>query len=449
MNVLFIAVDDLRPNLGCYGDENAITPNIDRLASRGVVFDRAYCQQAVCNPSRASLMTGMRPDALRVWDLQTHFRDTTPDVVTLSEHFKNNGYRAECIGKIYHDPRSMRDRRSWASEETLAFTPEVGGKYVLPENQRSDDGKGSWKAAATECADVEDDAYIDGRVAAATVDRLSTYNGDPFFLGVGFRRPHLPFSAPRKYWDMQDAASVATPENPLPPTDVPELALHNWIELRGYSDIPDVGDLSSEQAAHLRHGYYAATTYMDAQVGRVLDALESAGLADDTAVILWGDHGWHLGEHGLWCKTTNFELDTRAPLLIAAPGCAPGVTKSIVEFIDIYPTLCDLCSLDSPPHLAGRSLQKILQDTSLSIKKAAYSQFPHNGCMGCSARTDSHRYTEWINLETGRTEATELYDHTTDPLESVNLAGREGLEPLTRSLREILLANDWEVLRSS
>ncbi len=427
-NVLFIAVDDLRANLGCYGDPNAITPHIDALAERGTVFLRAYCQQAVCNPSRSSLLTGRRPDTIKVWDLQTHFRQTTPDVVTLPEHFKLCGYHSECIGKIYHDPRAMRDRQSWSVEETLAFTDEVGGKYVLEENIRVCNAQiGVKKAAATECADVPDNAYIDGRVADAAVQWLHALarQSRPFFLAVGFRRPHLPFSAPKKYWDMQDKSSIAEIPNPLPPQDVPAIALHDWKELRGYTDIPDLGELTPAQSAHLRHGYYAATSYTDAQIGRVLAALAEEKLAGNTVIVLWSDHGWHLGEHALWGKTTNFELDTRSPLLFVAPG--DGVkgqhSVSLVEFVDIYPTLVELCGLPQPPGLEGRSLVPILQDGSVRIKDAAFSQFPRGDRMGYSLRTEEFRYTEWIRREGGETIARELYDHRCDHEESVNIAG--------------------------
>ena len=431
LNVLLIAVDDLRPQLGCYGDAHAVTPHIDALARRGMVFEQAYVQQAVCNPSRASLMTGRYPDSLRVWDLHTHFRKHAPDVVTLPQHFKNQGYHTECIGKVYHDPPSHRDPPSWSAPELLDDTRGVRGKYVLEENLRiyQPGGRpGREKAAATECAEVPDNAYIDGRVAEKALERLGALaeGAKPFFLAVGFRRPHLPFSAPKRYWDMQKRELIGEVPNPFPPEDVPKIALHNWHELRGYTDMPEGGILTGAQAAHLRHGYYAAISYVDAMIGRLMSEVELLGLDENTVICLWGDHGWHLGEHGLWCKTTNFELDTRAPLMFAVPGRATAgrSSRSLAEFTDIYPTLVELCGLPAADGLEGRSLAPVLETPSATVRTSALSQFPRGGTMGYSLRTDRWRYTEWIDRRSGLAEARELYDHGNDPAETINLAGR-------------------------
>lgn len=438
LNVLMIAVDDLRPQMGCYGDPGAITPHMDELARRGMIFDRAYCQMAVCNPSRASLLTGLRPDTLRVWDLKTHFRTHLPDVVTLPQHFKHHGYHTECIGKIYHDPRSHRDEKSWSVEEKLAFTDEVGGKYVLAENINVLGASGLiQKAAATESANVPDNAYIDGQVADAAVNTLRALSvrPTPFFLAVGFRRPHLPFSAPRKYWDMQQPDRIGPVANPLAPVDVPPIALHDSRELRGYTDIPELGDLSDGQVVHLRHGYYAAMSYIDAQIGKLMAELDRLGLRESTLICLWGDHGWHLGEHGLWGKTTNFELDTRSPLMIAIPGqsTAGSRSKSLVEFVDVFPTLIELCGLPPVEDLEGVSLIRILQDPEATVRDGALSQFRRASPlasggvasrMGYSMRTDDWRYTEWTDVKTGRVHERELYDHHHDPGETINLAAR-------------------------
>ena len=451
-NVLFIAVDDLRTQLGCYGDKHALTPNIDGLADRGVVFDQAYCQQAVCNPSRASLMTGRRPDTIRVWDLKTHFREALADVVTLPQHFKHHGYHAQSIGKIYHGTGELRDPPSWSVPETLAVTAGVGGKYLLESNLRNDK---PWKAAATECVDVPDNAYIDGRVADEAVETLTQIQGKQFFLAVGFRRPHLPFSAPKTYWDRYNREELSLAENPFKPIDCPDIALHNWKELRGYTDIPDIGPVSDEKALELIHGYYAATSYTDAQIGRLLRELDRLGLGDDTVVVLWGDHGWHLGEHALWGKTTNFELDARAPLVLAAPGLkSAGITvDALVEFVDIYPTLCELCDLPKPEGLEGISMVPLLHDPKRHWKLAAFSQFPRGAkapgqdrnagprrIMGYSMRSDRYRYTEWIDESSGEAMAEELYDHEKDPEETVNIAGRPENSELVRGLRRKLHA---------
>jgi iduronate 2-sulfatase len=426
-NVLFIAVDDLRPDLGCYGDPVAVTPNIDRLAKEGMLFSRAYCQQAVCGPSRASIMTGMRPDFLRVWDLNTHFRENVPDVVTLPQYFKNNGYHAREIGKIYHDPLKAKDPQSWSGPSVWHVTQSGRRhKYVLEENCT-----GKMKGASTEMADVPDSSYIDGKVCDAAIKMLNEVRDSSFFLAVGFRRPHLPFSSPAKYWDLYKPEEIPPVKNPLPPAGVPEIALHNWKELRGYTDMPDIGDVGPEDALRLRWGYYAAISYIDAQIGKLVDELKRLDLYSSTVIVLWSDHGYHLGEHNLWCKITNFELDTRVPLIISLPGKKNdgARTDAIVELVDLYPTLADVCGLGIPGGLGGKSLKPLLEEPEAEWDKPAISQFPRPGYysekpefMGYSMRTDQYRYTKWIRIETGETFAKELYDHFSDPLEEINLA---------------------------
>ena len=451
-NVLFIAVDDLRTQLRCYGDRHALTPSMDRLTESGVVFQHAYCQQAVCNPSRASLMTGRRPDTIRVWDLQTHFRKALPDVVTLPQYFKQHGYHTRCVGKIYHDPLAMQDPSSWSEPEIMAVTDECGCKYVLESNLRQ---AKSWKAAATECAEVPDNAYVDGQVGDAAVNVLTQIKDRPFFLAVGFRRPHLPFSAPRIYWDLYNRGELSLAENPFKPIDCPDIALHNWRELRGYTDIPKIGSISDEKALELIHGYYAATSFTDAQIGRLLRELDRLDLTENTVVVLWGDHGWHLGEHDLWGKTTNFELDTRAPLILSVPGLRRSgiIIDALVEFVDIYPTLCDLCDLPIPEGLEGISMTPLLHDPERTWKLAAFSQFPRGYAapgqdpktearrvMGYTMRTQKYRYTQWVEEESGNPVAEELYDHQSDPKETVNVAGRPESKKVVDSLHKKLQA---------
>ncbi len=442
-NVLFIGVDDLRPTLRCYGDKTVLTPNIDRLAGRGMLFDRAYCQQAVCSPSRASLMTGRRPDSINVWDLSTHFRKTTPDVVTLSEHFKLHGYHSQCVGKIYHGKKALQDSLSWSVPEkyNVAVKRE---QYVLPKNRP---GEKSGKMAACECADVPDNAYWDGKIADEAIKALEENRGRPFFLAVGFMKPHLPFSCPKKYWDLYDRNGIASPANPGKPEGAPEIALHDWTELRGYTDIPNKGPLSAAKIAELRHGYYACVSYTDAQIGKLLDALDRLDLNHNTVIILWGDHGWHLGEHALWCKTTNFELDTRAPLILAAPGRkrAGAMTDALVEFVDIYPTLVELCGLPIPDGLEGISMVPLLEDPGRPWKIAAFSQFPRPwfykkqpAVMGYTIRTRRHRYTEWLDFKTRQVLARELYEHPNDSQETVNLADKRKHAHEVRQLSKML-----------
>jgi len=467
MNVLFIVVDDLRTALGCYGDENAISPNIDRLAERGMRFDRAYCQQAVCNPSRASVLTGLRPDTTGVWDLKshfrqelppetaalphmttgTHFRRAQPDVVTLPQLFKQHGYHAQSVGKIYHGSPDMRDPESWSAPTLYEVVMNRDDSYVLPENHTA--GEFPWpgpKMAATENADVADNAYGDGKVADAAIALLNALQDRPFFLGVGFRKPHLPFSAPKRYWDLYDREAISTPDHPEKPTGIPDFAWHQSAELRGYADMPKDGPLPDALVKRLRHGYYACVSFMDAQVGRVLAEVDRLGLAENTAVVLWGDHGYHLGEKALWCKTTNYELDTRAPLIVSTPGQARiGSTEALVEFVDIYPTLADACGLPLPAGLEGVSLAPLLAEPERPWKQVAFSQFPrpwfYQGqpeVMGYTIRTRDFRYTEWLDFSSRATLARELYDHTRDSAEVVNVADETRYADVVREHHRLL-----------
>ena len=452
-NVLFIAVDDLRVNLGCFGDPVAITPHLDALAARGVRFTRAYCQQAVCNPSRASVITGRRPDALRVWDNRTHFRQHLPNVVTLPQHFKNHGYHTEAIGKILHDPPKFRDIPSWSVPAQLDDTEDVRGKYAREDNlliYQPAGQKGREKAAASEAAVVPDNAYIDGRVAELAATRLGELAAQtqPFFLAVGFRRPHLPFSAPQRYWDLYDPAKLAVFPQPDPPRRAPAVALHTSPELRGYTDLPRTGPLSPAQVTTLRHGYYASTSFVDAQIGRVLSALREHGAERNTLVVLWSDHGYHLGEHGLWSKTTNYEVDTRVPLIIARPGGASAVVAStaLTELLDLFPTLADLCGLPVPQELEGRSLRPWLDNPHHPSRSAAFSQFPRPWpygnqpeVMGYAVRTATHRYIEWRGLADATVTARELYAYRGDDLfETENLADDPAHAPRLRELAALL-----------
>ena len=445
MNVLFIAVDDLRTELGCYGVKDVRSPNIDRLAARGLVFDRAYCQQAVCSPSRTSLLTGCRPDTTKVYDLQTHFRKNLPDVVTLPQHFKNNGYFTRSVGKIFHG--GLDDKVSWSEPPAKAYRP----AYQLKENQELVTRKreatkekkfrtpsaryNAMTGPAYESADVPDNAYSDGAIADAAIQMLREAKDRSFFLAVGFLKPHLPFIAPKKYWDMYQRDAIPMAPNPFPPKDAPKMALANWGELRAYEDIPRVGPLTEEQARTLKEGYYACVSYMDAQLGRVLAELDRLGLRERTVIVLWGDHGWKLGEHGEWCKHTNFENDTHAPLICSAPG-RKGVgrhSRALVEFVDIYPSLCELAGLPLPSHLEGTSFAPVLDSPDRPWKPAAFSQYPRGKVMGYSLRTDRYRFTRWLEKD-GREVARELYDHQKDPQENENVAERSENKSLVDKL---------------
>lgn len=433
-NVLFIAIDDLRPQLNCYGNTQVVSPNIDKLAAQGTLFEHAYCQQAVCSPSRSSLLTGTRPDTTRVYDLVTHFRKAIPNVVTLPQHFKANGYHTQGLSKIYH--HGYDDPPSWTVPSWHPKVPqfqlkenvEAMGKELAAikdeDKQMAAAKKLKVRGVPTECADVPDNAYADGATAEKAIEVLGQIKDKPFFLAVGFLRPHLPFVAPRKYWDLYKRQDIKLADNPHPPKDMPDIAGTEWGELRAYIGIPKKGPLSDEQARELIHGYLAATSYTDAQIGKVINELDRLGLRDNTIIVLWGDHGWKLGEHGMWCKHTNFELDANAPLIISAPGQkAPGKkTAALTEFVDIYPTLCELAGLPLPGHLEGLSAAPLLDDPALPWKKAAFSQYPRGkAVMGYTMKTPRYRFTRWQHSD-GSEMAVELYDHQTDPKENINVA---------------------------
>lgn len=445
-NVLFLVSDDLRPELGCYGNPIIQSPNIDRLARRGMVFDRAYCQQAVCSPSRTSLLTGARPDTTRVWDLRTHFRKNLPEVVTLPQLFKRHGYTTLGLGKIYHG--GLDDPASWTIP-ARRFEAEFKAKHQVRATARQDAVRSEGPAPdrflnetgakltktdrgpAFRATDDPPNGGREGELADMAIAALRQFKqaGRPFFLGVGFHKPHLPFVAPRAYWDLYDPATIPPAPNRFLPKGAPPFALADKNELWSYSGVPDVSHLPDDYARLLKRGYYAAVSYMDAQLGRVLDELDRLGLADNTIIVLWGDHGWKLGEHDRWCKHSNVENDTYAPLIVVAPGMkAKGQhTRALVEFVDIYPTLADLAGLPSPAHLEGTSFKPLLDDPQRPWKSAAFSQYPRTyqgrRLMGYSMRTDRYRFTRWLDRDDhSKAVAVELYDHQTDPQENVNIA---------------------------
>ncbi|MEO2013986.1 MAG: sulfatase [Fuerstiella sp.] len=454
LNVLFIAIDDLRPALGCYDDDTAITPNIDRLASRGIVFNRAYCQEAVCSPSRLSLLTGRRPDTIRVWDLATHFRAAVPDVVTLPQHFRNHDYHTRSIGKVYHGSgKPSKDPPSWSVEPQFDFVRDPKVRYALPENLQ---GKGL-KRSAAEAADVPDNTYIDGIVCNAAVAALAELQTgqQPFFLAVGFRKPHLPFCAPQKYWDLYDRKKIPLPASNKHPHAAPELAVRSWKELEGYTDIPGDGRIPTSKVRELRHGYYACVSYVDALVGRLLDELSRLKIADNTVIVLWGDHGFHLGEQGLWTKANNYELSTRVPLIVSVPGQthAGAQTDALVELVDIYPTLADVCGLNAPVGVEGISLKPLMAEPDRSWKSAVFCQYPraregsrhrgHGDIMGYAVRTDGYRYVEWREWKSKHVVAVELYEHKHDSDEMRNVSGQPEQERTVTELSRILAAG-WK-----
>lgn len=456
-NVLFICVDDLKPVLGCYGDRMVKSPNIDRLAARGLVFESAYCNQAVCAPSRNSLLTGSRSTTLGIYDLGTNFRRAVPDAVTLPQYFMQHGWRTEAIGKIFHVGHgNHEDPASWS-------VPHVQDKvvnYALPQststnsitreeayfsNTHLDEIKSLPRGAPYEIADVPDNAYADGRIADEAVRRLrlaKEKSSEPFFLAVGFVKPHLPFCAPKKYWDLYDRNSFKLPERRTPPDGAPGYAPQFGFELRQYDGIPEKGALPDDLQRKLIHGYHAAVSYMDAQLGRVLDELDRLKLADNTIIVLWGDHGWHLGDHGMWCKHTNYEEANRIPEIIVAPGVTKkgARTKALTETVDIYPTLCELAGLPKPKvpqSIDGKSLVPVLRNPQSSVKDYVLHAFPRRPRIGNAIRTGRYRLVEWKTPGApAATAELELYDYKTDPGETKNLASEK--PDVVKQLRAIL-----------
>jgi arylsulfatase A-like enzyme len=446
-NVLFIAVDDLRPELGAYGHEQIQSPNMDRLADEGLIFDRAYCQQAICMSSRASLLSGYRPDRYGIYQNGPLFSHV-PDALTLNQHFLNNGYETVGLGKIYHHGSDLesgwtrvpaRPKGDWTGR---GYLDEASVRSVKEGEKKPRQDKRKGMGPAFEGPDVPDNAYADGKIAELALEELNRLKDTPFFLAVGFYKPHLPFNAPKKYWDLYDEAAIQLADNPFLPAGAPPEALTDWGELRGYHGMPKEGPMPDDLARQLIHGYYACVSYTDAQVGKLLDELDRLGLADNTIVVLWGDHGWKLGEHGMWAKHTNFERDTRVPLIIRAPGMqARGKrTAALTELVDLYPTLSELCGLPLPPHLEGMSFVSLLNDPDQPWKQAAFSQYPrdHDTLMGYSMRTNRYRYTEWRRTEDGSVNSLELYDHQVDPQENVNIATEAENQEIIAALARLL-----------
>ena len=456
-NILFIAVDDLRPSIGCYGDVHAKTPNIDRLASRGVAFDNAHCQVAVCNPSRASLMTGLRPDKLGVWTLPIHFREAKPNAVTIPQWLRTFGYTAVSHGKIFHNPTP--DPQSWS--EPIRNPPRVATPYPDGTPQRIKDvqrqlPKDDWRknnlrGPSTAAPEVADDLLIDGARTNMAIEDLRRLgkSGAPFLLAMGYIRPHLAWIAPRKYWDMHDPDALPVVTNGQVTPETPPYALSNSYELTHYVDqidFPKPWDerrVSDANARHLMHAYYSCVSYIDAQIGRLLDALDEEGLRENTVVVLWSDHGWKLGEFNGWGKMTNYEIDTRVPLIIAGSGVSPvgHHCSDPVELLDLFPTLCELADVDVPDFVDGTSLVPNLSGASAATQDAAFSQyyrkFEGNEFMGYAIRTKDYRFVEWRNFSTGEVTDCELYDHRTSHTESVNIAASadaELVEELTTRL---------------
>lgn len=440
-NVLFIPVDDLRPQLGCYGHSQMLSPTIDSLASDGVLFARSYCQVPVCGASRASLLTGVRPTRHRFIDYYARADEDLPGALSLPKHFKNNGYHTISNGKVFHHRNDVVD--SWSEAPWGPKSKGSWRNYLLEKNKVLD-AREDTRGPAYEAADVPDNAYFDGQIADKTISDIRRCKdmGKPFFIAAGFMKPHLPFNAPLKYWELYKRENIDLADNPFRPKGAPDVALHNWGELRHYYNIPKEGPLPDDLARTLIHGYYACVSCTDAQIGRILAELERLGLSDNTVVVLWGDHGWQLGEHGLWCKHCNFETSLHSPLIVKAPWIkGGGKTNALTEFVDIFPSLCDLCGLPVPGHLEGTSFVPLMKNPDRLWKKAAFSRY----IKGDSIRTDRYRYTEWTKDESVpgaplklTQYARMLYDHNLDPHENVNISELQENRELVTQLSKML-----------
>ena len=482
-NILFVSIDDLKPTLGAYGDPYAITPHLDAFAKTGLTFLRTYSQAGVCAPSRASLMTGLRPDSSRVWHLGDKFRELMPDVVTMPQYFDKYGYHTVSIGKIFHN--YMPDSISWdepdlrppaysspemyyrdgetfyVNEETNRIQKIVRDSLVKLRPVRYADG---WNNGPVwEWEDVHDTLYYDGastELAKRTLSRI-TKRDEPFYLGMGYFRPHMPFTVPKKYWDMYDPQELPMADNPYHPKGAPVWTMNSNYELRHYNGFNHIGHPTSgyripeDTARMLKQGYYASVSYVDAQFGKLVQHLKDIGEYDNTIIIVWGDHGWKLGEHNSWSKQTNYHIDTHVPMMIRVPGQenAGATTTALTELIDMFPSLLELTGIEVPDYMQGSSFVPLLKEPQQKWKTAAFSQFHRRPqhtpdkrrYMGYSMKTKDHHYIEWYdwdNLkgEKGEFRAAELYDLRADPDENMNIAENSKNATLVEELSEQLQA---------
>jgi iduronate 2-sulfatase len=467
-NVLFIAVDDLRPELSCFGASHMVTPNFDRLAKMGVRFSNAYCQQAVCAPSRNSLMTGLRPDALGVYDLYTFFRKKSPNVITLPQHFKNEGYHTEAMGKIYHTGHgNSDDQKSWSlprwnmGEVTRKIEKIQKGDTLGLEH---DFPTVKGKKLPWHCSMAPEKNMTDAIVADHAVQRLDDLKqkNKPFFLALGFIKPHLPFVAPKKYWDLYNPEEIKIPKDISAPEGCAKF-VYRWSEMFAYTpaafeyqddDLTEV-PIDQNTLHELTFGYYACVSFIDAQINLLLAELKNLGLDKNTVVVLWADHGWNLGEQHIIGKHTCYEFSSRVPLIILDPN-NPNVGKtcsSLVELVDLFPTLSELCGLPVPPEYDGKSLVPLLEDVNASTKNYAFTAYRPfsrgvNMMLGTSVRSEGFRFTEWRDRQMNEVKEQELYKLNKKGNEKVNLVNQAKYNDLVSEYSGIVIDSlkSWKVI---
>lgn len=453
-NVLVFYVDDLRAELGCYGSETAITPHIDKLATDGVMFNKAYVQQAICAPSRMSTLTGLRPETLGVYSIFTPLRKVNKEVVSLPQLFNKNGYKTISIGKVYH--HAVDDRKEWST-----YFEKEQNSYLKPENialmkRLKEEGVKPLKGPAFEDADVPDEAYKDGRAANYAIETLQKVKDDKFIMFVGLSKPHLPYNAPKKYWDLYDKNDFKIPSRKKP-EGVYRLALSPWGELKGYSNIPKEGDLNNDLTRDLIHGYHASVSYIDTQIGKIMATLEHLDLRKNTMIIFMSDHGYKIGEYASWCKQSNMEIDARVPLIISRETAYKNrvtnkTSDALVENVDIFQTLVDICDLKSSPASDGKSILPVLDKPKTKWDDAAYSVYARGKkIIGVTTTDGKWRYTEWRNSTTHEILGAELYKHKNSLLSYENLSGQpkyKKVEDRMRTLLEVQFPRDKPFLQN-
>lgn len=427
-NILIFLIDDMRVDLGAYGKKQVHSPNIDKLASEGVSFNHAYAQQAICGPSRVSIMTGLRPETTGLYtiDRSGRLRPNQPNIVSMPQLFKQNGYKTISVGKVYHS--SDDDKENWTNH-----IEKLPNFYSIPSNAES--------KFAFEAGDVSDSFYKDGKVAIDAIEILNKVKNDKFLMIVGFSKPHLPFNSPRKYWEMYDREKFIVPSREKP-KNMFKLSLTQWNELRMYGGIPKQGDVDDELTKTLIHAYYASVSYMDAQLGKVMTALNDLKLRENTMVIFMSDHGYKLGEYGAWNKHSNMELDTRVPLIISRElnhkTRQAGISSNaLVENIDIFPSIVEASGLPLP-EVDGKSLLTLVDSPNMQSLKAAYSLYPRGKIMGVSVTDGEWRYIEWRNAETQNIEFKELYSHKLSDVAQANVSGQIQYQNVEHNLKQLL-----------